>query len=148
MLSATGVPFESAAQREAHARLRSMLERLFPGLVRERIHAIGYVMTLDDTTVTCTLAPWGDDETTLAIRVYLAGAVPMTVEVLRELARWTTELRFSVFGVDAADNVYVEYQLVPSTMTDAILGRSIREVLALAVERHDEFRSRFGGSDL
>jgi hypothetical protein len=148
MLSDTGVPFESAAQREAHARLRPMLESLYPGLVRERIHAIGYVMTIDGTTLTCTLAPWADDETTLGIRTYLAGAVSMTAEVLRELARWTTELRFGVFGVDTADNVYIEYQLVPSTMTEASLARSVREVLAQEAERHDEFRSRFGGSDL
>ena len=148
MLSDTGVPFETAAQRDAHARLRPILECLFPGLVRERIHAIGYVMTIDGTTLTCTLAPWGDDESTLAVRTYLAGAVPMTAEVLRELARWTTELRFGVFGVDPADNVYVEEQLVPSAMTDEILARAIREVLALAAARHDEFRGRFGGSDL
>ncbi len=148
MLSDTGVPFESAAQRAAHAALRPRLERLFPGLVRERIHAIGYVMTIDGATLTCTLAPWGDDETTLAVRTYLAGEVPMTVEVLRELASWTTELRFGVFGVDPADNVYVEEQLVPSTLTDEILERTVREVLALAARHHDDFRARFGGSDL
>ena len=42
-------------QRRAWERLRAPLEELFPGEVRERIHAIGYVMTIDGTIVTSTL---------------------------------------------------------------------------------------------
>ena len=106
--------FESEAQREAHVRLRAPLEALFPEGLRARIHAIGYVMTVDGTIVTSTLAPWGDHDTIVANRVYLAGAVPMSEELLRELFRWSSDERFGAFGVDNDDNVYVEHQLAGS----------------------------------
>ncbi len=141
------MPFESDGQRAAYERLRGPLEELLPGLVRERIHAIGYVFEVDGTTVTSTLAPWGED-TMVANRVYLAGAVPMTEELLRELLRWSAAERFGGYGVDDADNVYMEHQLVGSTATRDTLDRSIRGVLALAAKRRAEVRSRFGGGDL
>lgn len=140
--------FESEEQREAHARLRGPLEALFPEGLRERIHAIGYVMTVDGTIVTSTLAPWGDRDTIVANRVYLAGAVPMSEELLRELLRWSSDARFGAFGVDNDDNVYVEHQLAGSTVSAAVLEASIRGTLRLAAERRDEVRRRFGGGDL
>ena len=140
--------FESAEQRAAYARLRGPLEELFPEGLRERIHAIGYVMTVDGTIVTSTLAPWGEGDTIVANRVYLAGAVPMSVELLRELARWSSDARFGAYGVDDADNVYFEHQLVGSTVNAAVLERSIRSSLALASARRDEVRQRFGGGDI
>ena len=141
------LPFESEGQREAYDRLRPMLEGLFPAGVRERIHAIGYVYEVGGTTLTSTLAPWGDD-TIVANRCYLAGAVPMNETVLRELARWTEAGRFGTYGVDDANNVYFEHQLVGSTATQETLGRSVRAAHELAMGRRDEFRSRFGGGDV
>ena len=141
------LPFESEGQRKAYDRLRPMLEALLPAGIRERIHAIGYVYEVDGTTLTTTLAPWGDD-TIVANRCYLAGAVPVGEAVLRELARWTEAARFGSYGVDKDDGVYFEHQLVGSTATRATLGRSIRAAHALAIGRRDEFRSRFGGGDL
>jgi len=79
------MPFESDGQREAYERLRAPFEELFPG-VRERIHAIGYAYEVDGTTATSTLAPWGDGDTIIANRCYLAGAVPMSEALLRQLA--------------------------------------------------------------
>lgn len=137
--------FETAAQREAYARLRGPLEELFPEGIRERIHAIGYVMTVDGTIVTSTFAPWGEWDTIVANRVYLAGAVPMSEGLLRELFRWSSAERFGAFGVDDDDNVYMEHQLVGSTANGVVLDASIRRVLALADKRRDEVRRRFGG---
>jgi hypothetical protein len=148
MHSPTGVPFESAAQRDAHERLRAPLEAQFPGHVNERIHAIGYVLRFDGATVTCTLAPWGEDDATIAVRSYLAGAVPMGEEVLRELARWTSDARFGTFGVDPADNVYFEQHLVASTTPPEMVARAVHDVMALVAARTGEFRARFGGTDL
>lgn len=90
-----GVPFESESQRRAWELLRAPLEELFPGQVRERIHAIGYVMTIDGTIVTSTLVPRGSDDATVANRVYLAGKVPLTTQMLRLLTNWTERRRFS-----------------------------------------------------
>ena len=141
------MPFESDGQREAYERLRTPFEQLFPG-VRERIHAIGYVYEVDGTTATSTLAPWGDGDTIVANRCYLAGAVPMSEALLRQLTQWTETGRFGFFGVDAADNVYFEHQLAGSTATKDTLGRSIHQVHATAMARRDEVRTRFGGGDL
>jgi hypothetical protein len=140
------LPFESEGQREAYERLRTPLAELFPDL-RERIHAIGYVYEVDGTTVTSTLAPWGDD-TVVANRCYLAGDVPMSEALLRELASWTESGRFGYFGVDVANNVYFEHQLVGSTATQETLDRSIRQAHATAQARKDDVRTRFGGGDL
>ena len=140
------MPFESDGQRGAYDRLRPLLEAEF-GPVRERIHAIGYVFELDGTTVTATLTPW-DDDCVVANRVYLAGDVPMSEELLRQLFRWTEAERFGAFGVDDANNVYVEAQLVGSTATTDTLARSMRRTHALAMARRDEVRKRFGGGDL
>jgi hypothetical protein len=140
------LPFESEGQSEAYERLRGPLEGEF-GPVRERIHAIGYVWEIDGVTVTATIAPWGDD-TIVANRVYLAGAVPMGEELLRQLASWTEAGRFGFFGVDDADNVYLEQQIVGSTATGDTLGRSMRQVHRTAVSRREELRTRFGGGDL
>jgi hypothetical protein len=140
------MPFESDGQREAYERLRGPLEALFPAL-RERIHAIGYVYEVDGTTVTSTLAPWGPD-TIVANRCYLAGEVPMSQELLRELASWTEKGRFGYFGVDDANNVFFEHQLPGSTATHDTLGRSIAQAHATAMARKDEVRTRFGGGDL
>jgi hypothetical protein len=140
------MPFESDGQREAYERLRGPLQELFPAL-RERIHAIGYVYEIDGTTATSTLAPWGTD-TIVANRCYLAGAVPMSEELLRQLASWTEAGRFGYFGVDDANNVYFEHQLAGSTATQDTLDRSIRQVHATAMARRDEVRQRFGGGDL
>ena len=142
-----GVPFESESQRAAWERLRAPLEELFPGAVRERIHAIGYVMTIGGTTVTSTLVPRGDHDATVANRVYLAGAVPMSEDLLRMLTRWNERRRFGFYGVDAEDNVYVEEQFVASTLTTGILGASIASVLASNTNHRDEVRA-FGGGDL
>ena len=142
-----GVPFESESQRAAWERLRGPLEELFPGQVRERVHAIGYVMTIDGTIVTSTLVPRGDDDATVANRVYLAGAVPMSEELLRMLTRWNERRRFGFYGVDAEDNVYVEEQFVASTLTKEILGASIDSVLASNRNHRHEIRE-FGGGDL
>lgn len=142
-----GVPFESEGQRRRWEALRGPLEALYPGQVRERIHAIGYVMTIDGTIVTSTLAPRGDDDATVANRVYLAGAVPMTEELLRMLTRWNERRRFGFYGVDAEDNVYVEEQFVASTLTPEILGASIDSVLASNRNHQHEVRA-FGGGDL
>ena len=141
------LPYESDAQREAYERLRAPLEALFPAL-RERIHAIGYVYEVDGTTATSTIAPWGDHDTIVANRCYLAGAVPMSEALLRQLADWTESGRAGFFGVDAADNVYVEQQLPGSIANRDTLGRSIQQVHATAMARKDEVRSRFGGGDL
>ena len=141
------MPFESDRQREAYERLREPLGALFPAL-RERIHAIGYVYEVDGTTVTSTLAPWGSHDTIVANRCYLAGAVPMSQELLRQLAEWTESGRFGHFGVDGADNVYFEHQLPGSTATKDTLDRSIHETHATAMARKDEVRRRFGGGDL
>ena len=143
-----GVPFESEGQRRAWEVLREPLEELYPGQVRERIHAIGYVMTIDGTIVTSTLVPHGTDDATVANRVYLAGSVPITVEMLRLLTRWTERRRFGHYGVDAEDNVFVEDQFVASTLTPAILGASIESVLASNRNHRQEFRDQFGGGDL
>jgi hypothetical protein len=143
-----GVPFESEGQRRRWEALRGPLEELFPGQVRERIHAIGYVMTVEGTIVTSTLVPRGDDDATVANRVYLAGAVPVTTEMLRLLTSWTERRRFGHYGMDAEDNVYVEEQFVASTLTREILGESIRSVLASNSNHRQEFRDQFGGSDL
>jgi hypothetical protein len=140
------LPFESEGQRKAYERLKAPLEAAV-GTVRERIHAIGYVYEVDGTIVTSTFAPWGDD-TIVANRSYLAGAVPMSEGLLRELAKWTEAGRFGFFGVDDADNVYFEHQLAGSTATTDTLGRSIRQSHATAMARKDELRSRFGGGDL
>ena len=140
------LPFESEGQREAYERLRGPLEEAV-GPVRERVHAIGYVYEVEGTTVTSTLAPWGDD-TIVANRCYLAGDVPMSEALLRELATWTETGRFGFFGVDNANNVYFEHQVVGSTATADTLGRSIRQAHATAMARRDDFRSRFGGGDL
>ena len=140
------LPFETEGQREAYERLRAPLEALFPAL-RERIHAIGYVYEVDGTIVTSTLAPWGND-TIVATRCYLAGDVPMTEALLRQLATWTEAGRFGSFGVDDANNVYFEHQLAGSTATQDTLDRSIQQVHATATARTDEVRRRFGGSDL
>ena len=140
------LPFESEGQREAYERLKTPLE-LAVGPVRERIHAIGYVYEVDGSTTTSTLAPWGDD-TIVANRAYLAGNVPMSEGLLRLLASWTEAGRFGYYGVDDANNVYFEHQVVGSTATADTLGRSIRQAHATALGRRDEFRSRFGGGDL
>jgi hypothetical protein len=140
------LPFESEGQREAYERLKAPLEAAV-GAVRERIHAIGYVYEVDGTTVTSTLAPWGDD-TIVANRCYLAGDVPMSQELLRELAAWTEKGRFGYYGVDDANNVYFEHQVVGSTATSDTLGRSIRQAHATAMGQRDAFRARFGGGDL
>jgi hypothetical protein len=140
------MPFESDGQRTAYERLRPMLEAEF-GAVRERIHAIGYVFELDGITVTATLAPW-DGDCVVANRVYLAGEVPMSEELLRQLFSWTEAERFGAFGVDDANNVFVEHQLVASTATPGTLARSMRRTLSLAMARKDEVRTRFGGGDL
>ena len=142
-----GVPFESEGQRRRWEALRVPLEALYPGEVRERIHAIGYVMTIDGTIVTSTLVPRGDDDATVANRVYLAGAVPMGEELLRMLTRWNERRRFGFYGVDAEDNVYVEEQFVASTLTPEILGASIDSVLASNRNHQHEVRA-FGGGDL
>ena len=142
-----GVPFESEGQRRQWERLREPLDELFPGQVRERIHAIGYVMTIDGTIVTSTLVPRGNDDATVANRVYLAGAVPMSEELLRMLTRWNERRRFGFYGVDAEDNVYVEEQFVASTLTRDILGTSIDSVLASNKNHRQEVRA-FGGGDL
>ena len=142
-----GVPFESEGQRRQWERLREPLDELFPGQVRERIHAIGYVMTVDGTIVTSTLVPRGDDDATVANRVYLAGAVPMSEELLRTLTHWNERRRFGFYGVDAEDNVYVEEQFVASTLTRDILGASIDSVLASNKNHQHEVRA-FGGGDL
>ena len=86
------LPFESEGQREAYERLKGPMQKLFPAL-RERIHAIGYVYEVEGTIVTSTFAPWGDD-TIVANRCYLAGDVPMSQELLRQLASWTEAGRF------------------------------------------------------
>ena len=78
-------------------------------------------------------------------RVYLAGDVPMSEELLRQLFRWTEAERFGAFGVDDANNVYVEGQLVASTASTETLARSMRRTHALAMARKDEVRRRFGG---
>ena len=140
------LPFESVPQEHVYGRLRPMLEESF-GPVRERIHAIGYAFEIDGLTVTTTLAPWAGD-VVIANRVYLAGAVPMNEAVLRELARWTEAGRFGAFGVDDADNVYFEHQILGSTATSDSLARSMRAAHSIATGRRDEFRSRFGGGDL
>jgi hypothetical protein len=140
------LPFESEGQHEAYERLRAPLQELFPGL-RERIHAIGYVYEVDGTIVTSTLAPW-DDDTIVANRCYLAGDVPMSEELLRQLAAWTEAGRLGAFGVDDANNVYFEHQLPGSTATKDSLHRSIRQAHATAMARRDEVRARFGGGDL
>jgi hypothetical protein len=140
------LPFESEGQREAYERLKAPLEAAV-GPVRERIHAIGYVYEVDGTTVTSTLAPWGDD-TIVANRCYLAGDVPMSQDMLRELAAWTEKGRFGYYGVDDANNVYFEHQVVGSTATPDTLGRSIRQAHATAMGQRDAFRARFGGGDL
>ena len=141
------MPFESESQREAYERLRGPLEAIFPAL-RERIHAIGYVYEVDGTTATTTLAPWGSTDTIVANRSYLSGAVPMSQDLLRQLAEWTEDGRFGYFGVDAADNVYFEHQVPGSTATQDTLDRSIHQVHATAMARKDEVRARFGGGDL
>ena len=141
------LPFESAAQEAAYARLRGPLEEAL-GPVRERIHAIGYVYEIGGVTATSTLAPWGDADTIVANRCYLAGAVPVSEAMLRELAHWTETGRFGYFGVDEADNVFFEHQLPGSTANRDTLERSIRQVHATAMGRREEFRSRFGGGDL
>lgn len=143
-----GVPFESEGQRRAWERLRAPLEELYPGQVRERIHAIGYVMTIDGTIVTTTLVPRGDDDATVANRVYLAGKVPISTEMLRLLNRWTERRRFGFYSVDAEDNVFVEEQFVASTLTRDVLGASIDSVLASNRNHRQEFRDQFGGGDL
>jgi hypothetical protein len=141
------LPYESDSQREAYERLRAPLEELFPAL-RERIHAIGYVYEVDGTTATSTIAPWGERDALVANRCYLAGAVPMSEALLRQLAEWTEAGRAGFFGVDAADNVYVEQQLPASTADRETLGQSIQQVHAVAMARKDEVRRRFGGGDL
>lgn len=143
-----GVPFESEGQRRAWERLRAPLEELFAGQVRERIHAIGYVMTIDGTIVTSTLVPRGEDDATIANRVYLAGKVPISADMLRLLTRWTERRRFGHYGVDAEDNVFVEEQFVASTLTKEILADSIASVLASNRNHRQEFRDQFGGGDL
>jgi hypothetical protein len=140
------MPFESDGQREAYERLKAPLEAAI-GPVRERIHAIGYAYEIDGTTCTSTLAPWGSD-TIVANRCYLAGEVPMSEELLRQLATWTEAGRFGVYGVDDANNVYFEHQLAGSTATSDTLGRSIRQAHDTAMARRDELRQRFGGGDL
>jgi hypothetical protein len=140
------MPFESEGQREAYERLRPPLQQLFPDL-RERIHAIGYVYEVDGTTVTSTLAPWGDD-TMVANRCYLAGDVPISEALLRELAAWTESGRSGFFGVDGANNVYFEHQLPGSTATKDTLDRSIHHAHATAMARKADVRTRFGGGDL
>ena len=124
------LPFESDAQRTCTSSCKPMLEEVF-GPVRERIHAIGYVYEIDGMTVTTTLVAWADD-VVVANRAYLAGSVPMAEGVLRELARWTEAGRFGTFGVDDADNVYFEHQLLGSTVTTDSLGRSMRAAHAIA----------------
>ena len=59
----------------------------------------------------------------------------MAEGVLRELPRWTEAGRFGAFGVDDADNVYFEHQLLGSTVTTDSLGRSMRAAHAIAVGR-------------
>lgn len=140
------LPFESDGQREAYERLKAPLEAAV-GPVRERVHAIGFVYEVDGTIVTSTLAPWGTD-TMVANRCYLAGDVPMSQDLLRELDRWTEGGRFGFYGVDDANNVYFEHQLAGSTATSDTLGRSIRAVHATATGRRAGFRARFGGGDL
>jgi hypothetical protein len=140
------LPFESDGQREAYERLKAPLEAAV-GPVRERVHAIGYVYEIDGTIVTSTFIPWGADAV-IANRCYLAGEVPMNADVLRQLATWTEAGRHGFYGVDDADNVYFEHQVIGSTATSDTLGRSIRHAHATAMGRRDEFRSRFGGGDL
>jgi hypothetical protein len=140
------LPFESDGQREAYERLKAPLEAAV-GPVRERIHAIGYTYEIHGITQTSTLAPWGSD-TIVANRCYLAGDVPMSEAMLRELASWTEAGRFGFYGVDDANNVYFEHQVVGSTATSETLGRSIRGAHEAAIGRRDDFRSRFGGGDL
>jgi len=140
------MPFESEGQREAYERLRAPLEQLYPA-IRERIHAIGYVYEVDGTTVTSTLVPWGED-TIVATRCYLAGDVPMNEALLAHLAAWTESGRIGFYGVDSANNVFVEHQLPGSTATRDTLDRSIRHVHATAMAQRGEFRERFGGGDL
>jgi hypothetical protein len=140
------LPFESDGQRDAYERLRAPLEEAI-GPVRERIHAIGYAYEINGVTQTSTLAPWGTD-VIVANRCYLAGDVPQSEEVLRELARWTEAGRFGFFGVDDANNVYFEHQVVGSTATASTLRQSIHQVHDTAMGRKDAFRARFGGGDL
>lgn len=140
------LPFESAGQKEAYERLKAPLEAAV-GPVRERIHAIGYVYEVEGTIVTSTFAPWGDD-TVVANRCYLAGDVPISEELLRALAAWTEQGRLGHYGVDDANNVYFEHQVVGSTATSDTLGRSIRQAHRTAMAQRDAFRARFGGSDL
>lgn len=148
MRSGTGLPFESEGQRFAHERLGPAMERLFPGEVAERVHAIGFVVRSPAGVVTCTVAPRAPDTATIAVRSYLAGSVTMTAEVLRELARWTAARRFGVFGVDDADNVYFEEQLPAASATDEALAGAVASVRATVAERTPGFRGRFGGVDL
>ena len=118
------LPFESIPQQHVYERLRPMLEEPF-GPVRERIHAIGYAYEIDGMTVTTTLAPW-DDDVVIANRAYLAGAVPDERGCAARAGAWTEAGRFGAFGVDDADNVYFEHQLLGSTVTTDSLGRSMR----------------------
>ncbi len=140
------IPFESESQTEAYERLRAPLEQLFPAL-RERIHAIGYVYEVDETTMTSSIVPWGED-TIVATRCYLAGDVSVNETLLAELAAWTESGRVGFFGVDSANNVYFEHQQPGSTASRDTLDRAIGHVHATAMRQRGEFRERFGGSDL
>jgi len=86
-------------------------------------------------------------DTVVQNRCYVLGDVRMNQDVLSELATWTEQGRRGFCGVDDANNMYFEHQLIGST-TSQTLGRSIRDAHATAMGRRDAFRAKFGGGDL
>jgi len=137
--------FQTEAQRDVHARIAEWMPQLFGMFGHAMPDEPVFVVQLGQTFAMVSVQPWGDDDSTITSRAYVAMGTELTQDLMHYLLRQNNTFRFGAFGIDDDDDIFFEHTVVGSTLDTEELKSSVLAVASTADRFADEIIPKWGG---
>lgn len=137
--------FQTEAQKECYEKVLPWLKEMFGVFVMVREDAPVVGLMIGSALASIGISPWGNDDSTIAVRAYVVTGVEMTQDLMAYLLHENDRMRFGAFGVDKDDDIFFCHTIVGSTCDKEELKASVMAVVMTADEQDDKIIAKWGG---
>ena len=102
-------------------------------------------MAVGSAVAQVSIEPFGEDDSLICTRAYVASGVERTYELYEFLLQENHRAMIGGFGLDPRGNVFYQHSILGNTCDEPELRSSVLAVVLLADKYDDEVVQRWGG---
>ncbi|NJP07647.1 MAG: YbjN domain-containing protein [Chloroflexaceae bacterium] len=129
--------FLTDAQRECYEKITPWMHELFGEQVKTEAESPIFHVMVGAAFVFVQVSAWGETDSTITARTYVASGTELTSELMLFLLRENDTMRFGAFGIDEDKDIVFQHGIVGSTCDQNELEATIKSVID-TVDRYDE----------